>query len=264
MRTRIAGQEVIAELLREQARVPRRSALGRLFGRSPLSMVSRPWYVGAEGEIAVGRELTGLPTGWTVLHALPVGTRGSDIDHVVIGPGGVFTLNTKHHAGKNIWVARRTFMVNGRKVPYLRNAESEAARLQKMISERMPSVASVQPLLVLVAPKQITIREEPDRVGVLTSRQLRRWLEKQPVVLPEPQLSAVAALLDDPALWATSSRGRGDLSAGFAALDAEVRSARSRRKLWAGAGLVGVGAAAMGGLPLAVQAYSELVLSLMP
>lgn len=264
MRTRIAGQEAIAELLREQASVPRRSAPARLFGRSPLSIVSRPWYIGAEGEIAVGRELTDLPSGWTVLHALPVGTRGSDIDHIVIGPGGVFTLNTKHHANKNIWVAGRTLMVNGRKVPYLRNAEHEASRVEKMMSERMPSVTSVQPLLILVAPKHVTIREEPERVVVLTSRQLRRWLEKQPVVLPEPQLSAVTALLDEPGFWSTPSRDRGDLSAGFAELDHEVRSARSRRRLWSGAGLVGIGAAAMGLLPLAVQLYSGLVLSVMP
>ena len=58
------------------------AALDRLLGRSPLGTESRPWYIGAEGEIAVGRELDELPPGWTVLHAVPVGTRGSDIDHV--------------------------------------------------------------------------------------------------------------------------------------------------------------------------------------
>jgi hypothetical protein len=32
---------------------------------------------------------------WRCRHSIPVGSNGADIDHLVIGPGGVFTLNTK-------------------------------------------------------------------------------------------------------------------------------------------------------------------------
>jgi hypothetical protein len=264
MRSRAPGQEVITEFLREQALVPERSPFARLLGRSPLSFTSRPWYIGAEGEIAVGRELAGLPTGWTVFHAVPIGTLGSDIDHLVVGPGGVFTLNTKHHLGKKIWVGRRAMMVNGRKVPYLRNADYEANRVHKLLSERMSLPPQVHPVLAIVAPKQITIREEPDRVTVLNSRALRSWLEKRPVVLPAAEVAAVTALLDDPEMWPAGSARREDLAPEFARVDSEVRSARSRRKLWAGAGIVGIGAAAMGGLPVALQLFSGVVLSLMP
>lgn len=83
---------------------------------------------GAEGEAETGRVLAGLPPGWRTLHAVPVGTRGSDIDHVVFGPGGVFTLNTKHHRGKNVWVAGHTFMVSGQRQHYLRNSRHEGER----------------------------------------------------------------------------------------------------------------------------------------
>ena len=264
MRSRTAGQEVIAEFLRQQALVPPRTRFARLLGRSPLSTESRPWYIGAEGEIAVGRELADLPPGWTVLHAVPIGTKGSDIDHIVIGPGGVFTVNTKHHLGKNIWVGRRALMVNGRKVPYLRNAEYEATRVTKLITERMSSALEVRPLVVIVAPRQITIREKPDRVAVLNSRHLRRWLEKRPAALADADVSSLTAVLDDPEVWGAATVTRSDANAEFARLDAEVRSARTRRKLWAGAGIVGIGAVLLGGLPLALQLYAELVLSLMP
>lgn len=52
---------------------------------------------GARGERIVGRQLSKWAPcdGWYVLHAVPVGRRGADIDHVVIGPFGVVTLNTK-------------------------------------------------------------------------------------------------------------------------------------------------------------------------
>ncbi|MDP9431276.1 MAG: NERD domain-containing protein [Actinomycetota bacterium] len=46
----------------------------------------RAWRIGADGEKAVAARLAELGDRWRVLHAVPVGERGSDIDHVVIGP----------------------------------------------------------------------------------------------------------------------------------------------------------------------------------
>jgi hypothetical protein len=89
----------------------------------------RAWRIGADGERKVADRLARLPQAWTVLHALPVGARGADIDHLVIGPGGVFTINTKHHPDARIWVGGDTFLVNGKRYPYVRNARHEAARL---------------------------------------------------------------------------------------------------------------------------------------
>ncbi|WP_169923783.1 nuclease-related domain-containing protein [Propionicimonas paludicola] len=78
------------------------------------------WEVGVEGERLVAAELARLTTvdpRWHVLHSLPVGRQGADIDHLVIGPCGIFTINAKHHPRGRIWVAGATFMVNGNRVP---------------------------------------------------------------------------------------------------------------------------------------------------
>ena len=49
---------------------------------------------------ATARALTGLPSGWTVLHdRVGPGRRGARIDHVVVGPGGVFVIATQSWAG---------------------------------------------------------------------------------------------------------------------------------------------------------------------
>lgn len=85
----VAGASVLAECLRVQADVLPRSAFARFIGRSPLSEDSRPWYVGALGELDVAARLASLDDGWSVLHSVPIGTRGSDIDHVVVGATGV-------------------------------------------------------------------------------------------------------------------------------------------------------------------------------
>jgi len=72
-------------------------------------------------------KLAKLPTGWHVFHSLPAGSHASDIDHVVVGGGGVFIMNTKHHPGATIWVDGDTFMVNGTKHPL--RARCPATRL---------------------------------------------------------------------------------------------------------------------------------------
>jgi Nuclease-related domain len=57
------------------------------------------WDRGATGEEAVGKILDSLAgEGWRPIHDLDTG-RGN-IDHVVIGPGGVFTVETKSHPGR--------------------------------------------------------------------------------------------------------------------------------------------------------------------
>src|SRR5690606_2622889 len=49
---------------------------------------------------------------WRFLHAVPIGERGVDIDHVAIGPAGVFPVNAEHHPHASVWVGGHVFMVN--------------------------------------------------------------------------------------------------------------------------------------------------------
>lgn len=66
MGERIAAQSVIEELLRQHVGRPDRTAFARIFGYSPLGADSVSWYLGAKGEMEVGRILAALPPEWTV------------------------------------------------------------------------------------------------------------------------------------------------------------------------------------------------------
>ncbi|MFW3386037.1 UNVERIFIED_CONTAM: nuclease-related domain-containing protein [Kocuria sp. CPCC 205274] len=132
---------------------------GRSVRAGPLGADSRPWYQGALGEIAVGQILDRLGPEWTVLHAVPVGAGVSDVDHVLIGPAGVFTLNTKNHAGRNVWIGERAILVGGHKQHYLPHARHEAARAAKRLSAAVGEPVSVTPLLVLIEPGKLTINQ---------------------------------------------------------------------------------------------------------
>ncbi|MEY2848054.1 MAG: hypothetical protein RI885_719, partial [Actinomycetota bacterium] len=122
---REAGYSVAAECLRVQALAETDDPSLRSTDRIRLHADAWPWYQGALGEIHIGHLLSSLGPDWTVLHSVPIGAKDSDVDHVLVGPNGVFVLNTKHHAGASIWVGDVVLMVNGDKTFHLRTARSE-------------------------------------------------------------------------------------------------------------------------------------------
>jgi hypothetical protein len=247
MRNRIAAQLVIEHLLTRQTAVPPRTRLARLFGSSPLCPESLGWYLGAQGEITVGKLLASLPADWTVFHAVPIGKNDTDIDHILVGPGGIFTINTQHHWGKRIWVGARTVTVGGHKRAYLPAAEHEAERVTTVLRERMPLVAPVQPVLALVDAKQISFRDKPAQVKVIDARGLLSWLQRLQPVLTDDEIAEAVVILDSPATWREHpSAAASDVMSRFDALDGEVRRARIRRVLWTTMGVLGVGGTAVG------------------
>lgn len=65
---------------------------------SPPEHIDR-WRRGADGERRTARRLKPLrKDGWVAVHDLP--DHGGNIDHVVVGPGGVFVRNSKQLGGE--------------------------------------------------------------------------------------------------------------------------------------------------------------------
>ncbi|MFF2347351.1 nuclease-related domain-containing protein [Pseudarthrobacter sp. NPDC058119] len=223
------------ELLTLQALARPRSTLQRIFGVSPLTQESSPWYRGALGEIAVGRLLANLGPEWLVLHAVPVGTGTSDIDHVLVGPAGVFTINTKNHSGQPVWVAGRTLMVAGTKTRHLYNGAYEAARGAKLLTAAARFPVKVTGVVVIVEPKSLTIRARPEAVKVVTDAQLLRWLRGFRPVLTGEEVANISAVAVQPGTWHRRPAPRGDqvgLQRNFDALRRLVDQARRRRAAW--------------------------------
>lgn len=182
---RRAGEIPLAEAGDAREDAPVRTTLARLMR---VHTTERAWRLGARGEVLVGAQLDKLTRKdprWRALHSIPVGTRGSDIDHVVIGPGGVFTINTKHHPGATIWVGGDTVLVNGTRHAYVRNSRHEAERAARLLSAACGFDVPVAPLIVVVNAEQLTIKEDPLGVHVLNRRRLRRWLQRRPEQLAE-------------------------------------------------------------------------------
>src|SRR4051812_3234674 len=88
LHSRVAGQAVMAELLRQQqARAPR-SLAARILGRSPLTSDSVPWFRGALGERRGGGLLGRVGGSWRGVDPPPGGGQGSGNDPAGLGPRG--------------------------------------------------------------------------------------------------------------------------------------------------------------------------------
>lgn len=260
--SRPPAASVIAECLRAQATAPPRSAGARFFGRDPLCAEALPWYRGALGELEIAHRLTALGPAWRVLHSVPVGRGTSDIDHVVIGPPGVFTINTKHHEGRDIWLGAKRLLVSGQPTDHLRNARFEAKRASQRMSVAMHALVDVTPIVAIVGARRITVRERPTTVFVMRDRELVGWLSAHPAVVPPADVARLADAAARPSTWHDSPSLEPVDVAAFGRLRSEVACARSRRRGWAVAGMVGLVVGAIGMIPLGAAGVLGAVMGL--
>jgi hypothetical protein len=230
---------VMQKCLAVQKDATPRGSFARFFGVTPLREDARSWYQGALGELEVARSLAKLGPEWTVLHAVPVGAGDSDIDHVVIGPAGVFTLNTKNHPGKRVFAGGRTFMVNGHKQHYVRNSEHEAARASMMLSDALGVEVAVTPVIVVVGAESIVVGSTPPAVEVRSSGQIGRWLARRKVTLTDEEILHVSRVAGRRGTWHTGAvvLNEADRHAeDFEQLRKQVDAAAHRQRLWVAAG----------------------------
>jgi hypothetical protein len=167
-----------------------------------------------------------------VLHSVPVGTGSSDLDHMVIGPAGVFTINTKHHRGQTVWIAGRRILVNGQRTDHLRNAKHEAKRTSQLLSAAARALIEVTPIIAVVGARRMTVRERPHDVVVLRESELVRWLQRHAVTLGPSQVQPLAALAAQPATWRRMPETDVVDHAAFDKLHAAIGRARRRRVVW--------------------------------
>jgi len=138
------------------------------------------WGRGAGGERKVGAILEGLGPEWNVLHGVWLG-RG-DIDHILVGPGGIFTVETKSHRGR-IPVDR----IDER---MLRQAYAESKVLEKV------SDLDVQPLLVFSDAWLIgSVPAHRRGVTVIPGRMLAGFLARRRPKLDADEVTEIAERL---------------------------------------------------------------------
>lgn len=198
---RVPGHALIEELLRQWDQGTIRADED---GEVVIDDEARGWYLGVLGERRVALELLRLGPEWTVLHSVPIGSGASDIDHVVIGPGGVFTINTKHLRGKTITYGGLGMRADGFGHTYIRNAVYEARRARMLLSNAVGVPVPVTGILAFVDPYDIREKapagEGDIPIRVVRDRDVAKVFRRTPV-LPPDQLERIVAAAVVPGTW---------------------------------------------------------------
>jgi hypothetical protein len=231
----------VREFLSRFSVVPRGSFLARLFGADPVPPRLRTLFRHASGDVAVADALGQLGPDWLVLHAVPVGRDGADVDHIAIGPAGVHTIAVRYHAGEAIWIGGGVILVDGERMPHIRDAEFEAVRATQLLSDAVGTRVEAVPCLVIVEPRSLTVAKPPRRVAVLTPRELRPWLRSLPRVYSAAQLGAFVAAASERGTWHDTRNPNADVAEcldRFRRVQTVVGQARHVRLTWITGALV--------------------------
>ena len=150
------------------------------------------WRTGALGEERTGKILAPLESlGFRVIHDRLIPGSKANIDHVVVGPPGVFTVESKNYTGKlsvrhgEVWVAGR------RKTEILAQAKCEAAAVAAIVSP-----IPVTPLLCVHRADLGWFKAEANGVRIVGPGQLVKLLLKAPVQLRPDEVQRLADQID--------------------------------------------------------------------
>ncbi len=179
---------------------PIRTLLARLLG---VHTDERAWRGGAGGERVTGWWLGRLPAGWHVFHDIPVGDAGANIEHLVIGASGVFTITTKNLTGK-VWVGPKSILHNRRRTDFLPKASAEARLASQLLTAAAGRPVEVRGVLAILADDW-TIKQRPAEVHVAAPRGAKDWILKQPATLRPHEVIELARMASRPSTWRVSS-----------------------------------------------------------
>jgi hypothetical protein len=161
---------------------------GLRFRPSPDAVAWRRW---AAGERRTAGLLDLLERhGWVVLHDLAVPDSAANLDHLVIGPGGVFVIDSKQYrgrlgldAGGRLWHSRSPL------APILGAASWKADQAALVLPD--PGVAVV-PIVAVHGAQVPWGKVVVDGVRVVSARRLPSMLGQLPVVLGPERVTGLA------------------------------------------------------------------------
>jgi hypothetical protein len=149
------------------------------------------WRRGAAGERRTAQLLGPLERhGWAVLHDLAVPRSRANIDHLVIGPGGVFVIDSKQYRGRlqldpsgGLWHGRYPL------APTLKAVSFEADQAAVVLPD--PGMAVV-PIVAVHGAQVPWGKVAVDGIPVVSARRLPSMLRQLPAVLGPERVADLA------------------------------------------------------------------------
>jgi hypothetical protein len=157
------------------------------------------WRRGSQGEQATARALRALGPDWYVRHDVQGGF--GNLDHILVGPGGFFLLDSKNLSGRTevqegvLHVRFPNSPADDRAYTGLPRAVfGAAAGLRERVKHELGWIVDVHPVVVLTGlyPQR---RAEAGRLVYLAVDELVPWLAEQPRRVAPQDVEAIRAIV---------------------------------------------------------------------
>ena len=152
------------------------------------------YFKGARGEERVAGVLDALPNTWHAFHDFVAGPY--HVDHVLVGPAGVYAVETKNWRGR-VTVEQGEMLVDGRLadraplVQTMRQADAVKAVLRAAGWD-----GDVAPVLCLASDAFAPGLQQVGRATVLNAARVVAWLAEQTSALAKPEVERLALLME--------------------------------------------------------------------
>lgn len=150
---------------------------------------------GAYAEEVVAERLKELPEGYQVFNDITF--EGFNIDHVAVGPGGIFLVETKSHKG-NVDAKGDTLLLNGAQPSknFLNQAWRQAYQLRDFIKKHSSKEWNITPVLCFTRAF-VKIRQPIKGIAVVNGKYLSTYLSRQSKKLSSEDIEIVTRILHD-------------------------------------------------------------------
>jgi hypothetical protein len=136
--------------------------------------------------------------GYSVFHDLPA--NGSNVDHVVVGPTGVYAIETRTRKGADlIRYQNDSELLIGAKIndsPALRHARGSAYAVQEQLKEHLHAAYWVKPVLVFVGSRRVQQPVVDYTVDVITADDLENYFARQQPEITDADVASIRSHLE--------------------------------------------------------------------
>jgi nuclease-like protein len=155
------------------------------------------WQVGADGEVRTGRLLESLvAAGFRVLHDRKIpGARSANIDHIVIGPPGIYVVETKSYKGSLQIRGDEVFVAGRLKNGWIDEVNREAAAVRTVLADQVAANGwTVTPIICVHRADLPWFRSEVQGVRIVSGKDLVKWLRKADPIISPTEVERLADL----------------------------------------------------------------------
>lgn len=166
-------------------------------GRGGVRRSTAAWSIGARGEERTAAVLDPLADeGFVVMHDLRISMSRANIDHLVIGPTGVFVVETKNIAG-NVRLDGQDVRIGGRRVGVVEEVGREVGEVSSALRPLLDEFdVTVQPIVCVHRADLPWFRRTAAGIQFVYPGHLTKEITRRPVVLTSAQIGELRALAE--------------------------------------------------------------------